>query len=47
MLSAVLTPPDPFSQVLIAIPLGLLYQLSVLIAVKLEKKERKKGVIKT
>ena len=47
MLSAVLTPPDPFSQVLIAIPLGLLYQLSVLIAVKLEKKERKKGVNKT
>ena len=47
MLSAVLTPPDPFSQVLIAIPLGLLYQLSVLIAVKLEKKERKKEVIKT
>ena len=41
MLSAVLTPPDPFSQVLIAIPLGLLYQLSILIAVKLEKKERK------
>lgn len=47
MLSAVLTPPDPFSQVLIAIPLGLLYQLSILIAVKLEKKERKQGVTKT
>ena len=47
MLSAVLTPPDPFSQVLIAIPLGLLYQLSILIAVKLEKKERKQEVIKT
>ena len=44
MLSAVLTPPDPFSQVLIAIPLGLLYQLSILIAVKLEKKERKQEV---
>tara|TARA_A100001015_G_scaffold284333_1_gene350674 strand:+ start:3825 stop:4658 length:834 start_codon:yes stop_codon:yes gene_type:complete len=47
MLSAVLTPPDPFSQVLIAIPLGLLYQLSILIAVKLEKKERKQEVTKT
>ena len=47
MLSAVLTPPDPFSQVLIAVPLGLLYQLSILIAVKLEKKERKQEVIKT
>ena len=47
MLSAVLTPPDPFSQVLIAIPLGLLYQLSILIAVRLEKKERKQEVIKT
>ena len=46
MLSAVLTPPDPFSQVLIAIPLGLLYQLSILIAVRLEKKERKQEVIK-
>jgi len=47
MLSAVLTPPDPFSQVLIAIPLGLLYQLSILIAVSLEKKERKQEGIKT
>jgi sec-independent protein translocase protein TatC len=47
MLSAVLTPPDPFSQVLIAIPLGLLYQLSILIAVRLEKKELKQEVIKT
>tara|TARA_B100000575_G_scaffold242528_1_gene205921 strand:+ start:319 stop:1152 length:834 start_codon:yes stop_codon:yes gene_type:complete len=47
MLSAVLTPPDPFSQVLIAIPLGLLYQLSIVIAVRLEKKERKQEVIKT
>ena len=46
MLSAVLTPPDPFSQVLIAIPLGLLYQLSILIAVKLEKKERKQELTK-
>ena len=47
MLSAVLTPPDPFSQVLIAIPLGLLYQLSILIAVRLEKKEIKQEVIKS
>ena len=46
MESAVLTPPDPFSQVLIAIPLGLLYQLSILIAVKLEKKERKQELTK-
>jgi sec-independent protein translocase protein TatC len=46
MLSAVLTPPVPFSQVLIAIPLGLLYQLSILIAVKLEKKERKQELTK-
>jgi sec-independent protein translocase protein TatC len=46
MLSAVMTPPDPFSQVLIAIPLGLLYQLSILIAVKLEKKERKQELTK-
>tara|TARA_X000001036_G_scaffold389023_1_gene385698 strand:- start:274 stop:1113 length:840 start_codon:yes stop_codon:yes gene_type:complete len=47
MLSAILTPPDPFSQVLIAIPLGLLYQLSILIAVKLEKKEHKNELTKT
>ena len=46
MLSAVLTPPDPFSQVLIDIPLGLLYQLSILIAIKLEKKERKQELTK-
>lgn len=32
MISAVLTPPDPVSQVLIAIPLILLYQFSIIVS---------------
>lgn len=40
-LGAVITPPDPFSQILIALPLMLLYQLSILIAKRIEKREAK------
>ncbi len=39
ILGAMLTPPDPFSQVLIAIPLLLLYQISISIAKKVEKED--------
>ncbi len=39
ILGAMLTPPDPFSQVLIAIPLVMLYQASILIAKKVEREE--------
>ena len=32
IISAVLTPPDPFSMVMMALPLQLLYEVSVFIA---------------
>jgi len=41
VLGAIITPPDPFSQVLIALPLMLLYQLSIFIAKRIEKREAK------
>ncbi len=40
ILGAMITPPDPFSQVLIALPLMLLYQLSIAIAKRIEKREK-------
>ncbi|MEM6642372.1 MAG: twin-arginine translocase subunit TatC [Bacteroidota bacterium] len=47
VLGAMITPPDPFSQVLIALPLMMLYQLSIFIARRIEKQEeralRKRG----
>lgn len=46
VIAAFLTPPDPVSQILIAIPLVLLYQLSILISrfgVKQREKELKKA----
>lgn len=45
ILSAFLTPPDPVSQVLIAVPLILLYQLSIWIS-KLGVRKRKKDLEK-
>lgn len=42
VLAAVLTPPDPFSQILIAIPLVGLYQISIYISAMTIKKEIKK-----
>ncbi|MEM7296761.1 MAG: twin-arginine translocase subunit TatC [Bacteroidota bacterium] len=41
VLGAMITPPDPFSQILIALPLMLLYQLSIFIAKRIEKREAK------
>ncbi len=38
LLAAILTPPDIFSQILLAIPLFLLYELSITIARRVEKK---------
>jgi len=32
ILAAVMTPPDPFSQLALAIPMWLLYELGVLLA---------------
>lgn len=38
ILSAIITPPDVFSQVLVAIPIVILYELSIIIAKRMEKK---------
>ncbi len=37
IVAAFLTPPDPFSQVAVSIPLYILYELSVLLAARVEK----------
>lgn len=39
VLGAMITPPDPFSQLLLAIPLMLLYQLSIVIAKRIERRK--------
>lgn len=39
LLAAIFTPPDPFSQVMLAIPLLLLYEISILIIYFTEKKQ--------
>lgn len=39
VLGAVFTPPDPFSQILIALPLMMLYQMSIVIAKRIERRE--------
>lgn len=46
ILSAILTPPDPFSLILVCLPLLLLYELSVFIAVAIGKRQRKSLVRK-
>lgn len=38
ILSAIITPPDVFSQVLVAIPIVILYEISIIIAKRMEKK---------
>ena len=40
VLSAFLTPPDPLSQIIMAVPLLLLYELSIVLAGVVEKRER-------
>ena len=43
VIGAMITPPDPFSQILIAVPLLLLYQFSILIARRIEKRKAKEA----
>ena len=43
ILSAVLTPPDPLSQVLLALPMVFLYEVSIFLIRRSEKKSEKKG----
>ena len=41
ILAAIITPPDPLSQTIIAIPLYLLYEISILIsAIEMRRKLR-------
>ncbi len=42
IIGALITPPDPFSQLLIAMPLLILYQWSILIAKRIEKRQARK-----
>ena len=42
LLSAIITPPDIFSQILVAVPLLLLYELSILISGRVVRKMEKK-----
>lgn len=46
LLAAILTPPDPFSLVLVCLPLLLLYELSIFIAVLVDRKQEKQLVKK-
>lgn len=43
VLGAMLTPPDPFSQILIALPLFGLYQVSIFICRRVEKRKDRKN----
>jgi sec-independent protein translocase protein TatC len=47
VISAIITPPDVFSQVLIAIPLTILYELSIGIALRVEQRYVKEEEAKT
>ena len=39
VIAAIITPPDPLSQTIISIPLYLLFEISILIAARVEKKK--------
>jgi sec-independent protein translocase protein TatC len=41
IIAAVITPPDPFSQVLVAMPITLLYEVSIFISARVEKNRLK------
>ncbi len=42
VISAILTPPDPLSQIGLAIPMILLYEISILIAILMKNKKKEK-----
>ena len=41
IISAIITPPDPLSQILISFPLYLLFEISILISARVERKKLK------
>ncbi|MEZ5046631.1 MAG: twin-arginine translocase subunit TatC [Chitinophagaceae bacterium] len=44
VLAAVITPPDVFSQVIVTIPIWILYELSIIISARVQKERRKKEI---
>jgi len=40
IISAIITPPDIFSQILVTIPLMLLYEMSIVISKRMERKKK-------
>lgn len=45
ILSAVITPPDLFTQIVVSIPILLLYEFGILIAKRIEKKRFKESIV--
>ncbi len=42
VLASIITPPDVFSQILISVPLMMLYEVSIVVAKRVEKQEKEK-----
>ncbi len=42
IVAAIITPPDPLSQILITIPLYMLFEISILISAAVERKRKKR-----
>jgi sec-independent protein translocase protein TatC len=47
IIAAIVTPPDPFSQTLIAIPLFLLYEVSILISAYVVRQKKRAETLET
>lgn len=47
ILSAIITPPDVISQVIVAIPIMFLYEISILISARIEKRQQKNNALTT
>lgn len=45
IISAIITPPDLFTQIVVSIPILLLYEFGVLIAKRIEKKRYKESLV--
>lgn len=43
IIAAIITPPDPLSQTVISIPLYMLFEISILISARVEKKKKKEA----
>jgi len=44
IIAAIITPPDVISQIIVSIPIMLLYEISILISVLIQKKEKKQSI---